>query len=236
MVAAECIARVNAVRAAMQGGPHDAAFDPPWSTIQVNRIEGGEALNIVAAACRFFWEMRVLPGVDDRAVLAGLEQTVAAEIVPAMQAVDPACGVRFEVLARIPALAACDPGMESRLLHVLGQNGAVAVAYGSEAGHVPGRRDAGGDHRPRRHRAGAPAGGVACTREQLEACGPVLERLRGGVLRLEHHPTEPNRLVDKDARRPPSHVASGGLCASTHALGLHPRLSRPSPAPGWKCA
>ena len=176
MAAAECIARVNAVRAAMRAGPHDDNFDPPWSTIQVNRIEGGEALNIVAAACRFFWEMRVLPGVDDRAVLSGLEATVASEIVPAMQAVDPACGVRWDVLARIPALAACAPDMEARLLHVLGQNGAVAVPYGSEAGIFQG--------------AGIPSviigpGNIAqahqpeewIARDQLEACGPVLERL-----------------------------------------------------------
>ncbi len=176
MVAAECIARVNAIRDGMRAGPHDAAFDPPWSTIQVNRIEGGEALNIVAAACRFFWEMRVLPGVDDRGVLAGLEQVVAAEVVPGMQAVDPACGVRFEVAARIPALAACDAGMESRLLNLVGQNEAVAVAYGSEAGifqgaGIPsviiGPGDIAQAHQPEEWLA----------REQLEACGPVLEKL-----------------------------------------------------------
>ena len=176
MAAAECVARVNGVRAAMRSGQQDAAFDPPWSTIQVNRIEGGEGLNIVAGSCRFFWEMRVLPGVDDRAVLAGLEAAAASEIVPAMQAVDPACGVRWEVLARIPALAACAPAVEARLLNLLGQNGAAAVPYGSEAGIFQG--------------AGIPSviigpGNIAqahqpeewIAREQLAACGPVLERL-----------------------------------------------------------
>ena len=178
MAAAECVVRVNAVRAAMRAGVQDDGFDPPWSTIQVNRIEGGEALNICAAACRFFWEMRVLPGVDDRAVLAGLEAVVAQEVVPAMQAIDPACGVRWDVAARIPALAACDPALEARLLHLLGQNGAQAVAYGSEAGIFQG--------------AGVPAvilgpGNIVqahqpeewVAREQIERCGPLLERLVG---------------------------------------------------------
>ena len=176
MMAAECIARVNALRASLRAGPHDGAFDPPWSTVQVNRIEGGEALNIVAAACRFFFEMRVLPGVDDHAVLAGLEQVVAREIVPAMQAVDPACGVRFEVTARIPALAACEPAVEARLLHLFGQNAAVAVPYGSEAGIF--------------QLAGMPSviigpGNIAqahqpeewLSRDQFDACTPLLERL-----------------------------------------------------------
>ena len=134
MVAAECIARLSRLRERFQAGPHDAAFDPPYSTIQVNQVEGGTGGNIVAATCRFFWEMRVLPGVDDRAVLAGIERQVAAELVPAMQAIDPACGIRFDVQARIPALAPNDPALDARLLGLLGQPGAVAVPYGSEAG------------------------------------------------------------------------------------------------------
>ena len=176
MAAAECISCVNALRAAMRAGAQDDSFDPPYGTIQVNRIEGGEALNICAAACRFFWEMRVLPGVDDHAVLAGLEAKVLREVVPAMQAVDPACGVRWDVAARIPALAACDPALEARLLHLLGENTAQAVAYGSEAGIFQG--------------AGIPAvilgpGNIAqahqpeewVAREQIERCGAVLDRL-----------------------------------------------------------
>ncbi len=176
MAAAECVVRVNGVRAAMRAGQQDAAFDPPWSTIQVNRIEGGEALNIVAASCRFFWEMRVLPGVDDRAVLAGLQAAVAQDVVPAMHAIDPDTGVRWEVLARIPALAACALALEGRLLHVLGQNAALAVPFGSEAGIF--------------QAAGIPSvilgpGSIAqahqpeewIAREQLKACPAILERL-----------------------------------------------------------
>ena len=176
MVAAECIVQVNAERAAMRSGPHNEAFDPPWSTIQVNRMEGGEALNIVAASARFFWEMRVLPGVDDRAVLAGLEAKAAAEILPGMHAVDPASGIAWDVMARIPALAACEPAMEDRLLHLLGENRAQAVPYGSEAGIFQG--------------AGMPSvilgpGNIAqahqpeewLSRAQFDACPAMLERL-----------------------------------------------------------
>lgn len=134
MAAAECIARFNRLNESFRAGPRDAAFDPPYSTTQVNRVEGGSGGNIVAETCRFFWEMRLLPGVDDRAVLAGIERQVAAELVPAMQAIDEASGVRFEVQARIIALAATETPFEARLLGLLGQERALAVAYGSEAG------------------------------------------------------------------------------------------------------
>ncbi len=134
MVAAECIVLFNRLGRSFRAGPRDTAFDPPYSTTQVNQVGGGTGGNIVAEACRFFWEMRVLPGVDDRAVLAGIERQVAAGLVSAMQAIDPACGVRFDVQARIPALAANDPALDALLLRVLGQERAVAVPYGSEAG------------------------------------------------------------------------------------------------------
>lgn len=134
MVAAECIALFNRLNGRFRAGPHDPAFDPSHSTTQVNQVTGGTGGNIVAETCRFFWEMRVLPGVDDRAVLAGIERQVLAELVPAMQAIDPACGVRFDVQARIPALAPNDPAFDARLLGMLGQERALAVPYGSEAG------------------------------------------------------------------------------------------------------
>ena len=134
MAAAECIARFNRLGESFRAGPRDAAFDPPYSTTQVNRVEGGNGGNIVAETCRFFWEMRVLPGVDDRAVLAGIEQQIAAELVPAMQAIAPASGVQFDVQARIIALAANEAAFEARLLELLGQERASAVPYGSEAG------------------------------------------------------------------------------------------------------
>ena len=176
MVAADCIGRFNALRTALRSGPANPAFDPPWSTVQVNRIEGGEGLNIVASACRFFWEMRLLPGVRDRATLAEVETAIASEIVPAMHAVAPESFVRFDVAARIPALVPCAPALEARLLALLGQTAAVAVPYGSEAGLF--------------QEAGTPAiilgpGSIAqahqpdewIARDQLDGCMAVLDGL-----------------------------------------------------------
>ena len=134
MAAARCIDVFDDLLASFRAGPQDDAFDPPYSTAQVNRVEGGEGLNIVAGAARFFWEMRLLPGEDDRATLAAVQERVANEIVPALHAVDTGAGVRWEIMARIPALAPAPQEVESRLLHLLGQNAPVVVPYGSEAG------------------------------------------------------------------------------------------------------
>lgn len=46
---------------------HDRRFDPPYSTVQTGLIQGGRALNIVPAECRFDFEVRALPADDPAA-------------------------------------------------------------------------------------------------------------------------------------------------------------------------
>ncbi len=134
MAAGDMIAFINRIRAEMRDGPLADGFDPPWSTIQVNVITGGLHGNIVADSCRFFWEMRVVPGVDDLAVLERMKAHAAEVIEPAMKAVDPATGISFEVQARIPALAPEATARLAPLMAVAGDALPLKVPYGTEAG------------------------------------------------------------------------------------------------------
>ncbi len=134
MAAGDMIAFINRIRREMRDGPLADGFDPPWSTIQVNVITGGLHGNIVADACRFFWEMRVVPGVDDLAVLERMKAHAAQVIEPAMKAVDPATGISFEVQARIPALAPEAAARLAPLMAVAGDAPPLKVPYGTEAG------------------------------------------------------------------------------------------------------
>ena len=45
-----------------EAGPHDARFEPPYTTLHVGQIRGGSAHNIVADECRFTVDVRNLPG------------------------------------------------------------------------------------------------------------------------------------------------------------------------------
>jgi len=134
MAAGDMIAFINRVRAEMRIGPQAEGFDPPWSTIQVNVISGGLHGNIVADACRFFWEMRVVPGVDDLAVLERMKAHAAEVIEPAMKAVDPATGISFDVQARIPALAPETADRLAPLVTEAADPTRLKVPYGTEAG------------------------------------------------------------------------------------------------------
>ena len=119
----------------MREGPFFEGLDPPYSTIQVNQITGGTHGNIVAEHCRFFWEMRIIPGQSPEAVFARFERFARDVLEPAMHAVDPSTGIAFDIQAAIPALAPNDDtSIEADVLSLLGKTSSRRVPYGSEAG------------------------------------------------------------------------------------------------------
>jgi acetylornithine deacetylase len=59
--AARLVGRIERVAEALKAERHES-FDPPYTTINVGRIEGGTAKNIIAGSCRFTLEWRPVPG------------------------------------------------------------------------------------------------------------------------------------------------------------------------------
>ena len=134
MIAASLIEEISAIYADMRSGPRFEALDPPYSTIQVNQIEGGSHGNILAEHCKFFWEMRLLPGESFDAVLDRM-RGFAGKLEQGMKAVDSAANIRFDIQARIPTLSPTgDAALEAELLALLGREQPRAVSYGTEAG------------------------------------------------------------------------------------------------------
>jgi acetylornithine deacetylase len=58
---------------------HHAAFDPPFTTLNVGLVKGGSAKNVIAGECRFTLEWRTVPGQDPAHVLRLLEAAIADE-------------------------------------------------------------------------------------------------------------------------------------------------------------
>ena len=114
--------------------PRYAGFDVPYSTAAVGVMQGGIADNVVPEDCRFHYEFRNLPGTDALAMQARvLERARALE--PAMQAVDPATGFRFEDICAIPSfLAPPDDPAVALAQRLSGSDTTTLVAFGTEAG------------------------------------------------------------------------------------------------------
>jgi acetylornithine deacetylase len=137
--AIEVGARVVGKLADMSGrwrdqGPHYPGFDVPYSTGSVCQIEGGVADNIVPEDCRFHYEFRNLPGADV-ATMQSEVRAFAESLEPAMRAVAPEAGIRFEKICETPAFLARaeDPAVQlaARLAEA---DATTLVAFGTEAG------------------------------------------------------------------------------------------------------
>ncbi len=115
-------------------GPRQAGFDVPYSTSAVCRIEGGIADNVVPEDCRVHYEFRDLPG-SDAGVWQDRVSAYAATLEPAMKAVEPTSGFRFESFASMPAFQArADEPAVQLAARLAGTRQTTLVAFGTEAG------------------------------------------------------------------------------------------------------
>ena len=115
-------------------GPHYEGFDVPYTTGSVGVIEGGIADNVVPEDCRFHYEFRNLPGADVAAMQAEVT-AFAASLEPAMRAVAPEAGIRFEKICETPAFLARADDVAVLLAGRLAEAASTTlVAFGTEAG------------------------------------------------------------------------------------------------------
>jgi len=115
-------------------GPRDEGFDVPFTTASVGVVSGGIADNIVPEDCVFHYEFRNLPGHDAMAMQQRVLEHVSV-LEPAMKAVDPSTGFRFDVICAVPDfLARADEPAAALAQRLAGTRGTTLVAFGTEAG------------------------------------------------------------------------------------------------------
>jgi acetylornithine deacetylase len=116
--------------------PATSRFDPPWSTIQIGRISGGIARNIIAGACSVDWELRPINAADFAFARQHARDYVETELLPRMRAVAPEADVVTEVIGEVAGLEPMSPCEAEALVRALtGDNAPTACAsFGTEAG------------------------------------------------------------------------------------------------------
>jgi acetylornithine deacetylase len=69
--------------------PEGSPFEPPHTTLQIGRVNGGIAHNVIADTCVVDWEMRPVQSSDAAFVKDNMRAYVEDELLPAMRAVHP---------------------------------------------------------------------------------------------------------------------------------------------------
>ena len=115
--------------------PQDSPFDPPWTTVQVGRIEGGSARNVIAGQCSVEWEMRPVQQSDAKRVHESLQELVHEDLLPRMRLKHAEADIHLETIAEVCGF---DPMKENEARDLVssltGSNQADVVAFGTEAG------------------------------------------------------------------------------------------------------
>jgi acetylornithine deacetylase len=136
MVAAELIQFLQSLSAESAAkGPHNPLFEPPHSTITVNMIEGGTAINIMARHCTFQWDIRVLPEDHPQRYLDRFNAYCRDAVLPRLRAISPDCNIETFPREPTPPLKP-EPNSEAEQLcrMLTGDNVTRAVAFAAEAG------------------------------------------------------------------------------------------------------
>jgi acetylornithine deacetylase len=114
--------------------PRYDGFDVPYSTASVGQFHGGIADNVVPREAQFRYEFRDLPTADARAMQAQVV-AYAQSLEPAMKAVAPEAGFRFETICEVPSfLGSAEDGVTRLAQRLAGESGTTLVAFGTEAG------------------------------------------------------------------------------------------------------
>jgi len=134
--AAEIIAEIGRIADDCRvAGSHDNRFDPPYTSFNIGRIEGGTAVNIIARDCVFEWEFRTIPGASDVLPRRRVQEFIDNDLLPRLHARYPDTGVTTEIVAQVPPLVP-DPASPAEALarKLTGANEVTTIAFATEAG------------------------------------------------------------------------------------------------------
>lgn len=113
---------------------YEDLLEAPWSVLNVGRIQGGSAVNIVPGHCVLDLGIRPLPGVTEAALSARLEETLA----PVARRAEAAGGsIALEPRGGAPALLTRrDAPLLGDLAELLGPHTAGAVPFATDGSNL----------------------------------------------------------------------------------------------------
>ncbi|MDO3433972.1 acetylornithine deacetylase [Rhizobium sp. CBN3] len=124
----EILACASAEAERLTQGPFDPVFEPPYSSLQVGTLKGGQAVNIIPDSCEAEFEARAISGIDPATLLAPLRAIAEALPQRGFQS-------EWRELSAYPALSlAADAPLAHLLSELTGTEPLAAVSYGTEAG------------------------------------------------------------------------------------------------------
>ena len=115
--------------------PKNSVFTPPYSTLQIGRIKGGLARNVIADQCVVDWELRPVVPEDGKFVNESIETYVKDVLLPEMKKVYPKANIEKEIIGEIIGFTKEEKSDAVNLVcNLTRDNSRDVVSFGTEAG------------------------------------------------------------------------------------------------------
>ena len=115
--------------------PKNSVFTPPYSTIQIGRIKGGLARNVIADQCVVDWELRPVVPEDGKFVNKNIETYVKNILLPEMKKIYSKSDIKKEIIGEIIGFNKEEESEAINLVcNLTGDNSREVVSFGTEAG------------------------------------------------------------------------------------------------------
>ena len=115
--------------------PKDSIFNPPYTTLQIGRIKGGIARNVIADQCTVDWELRPVVFEDGIYVNKIMDEYAENTLLPKMKKIYPKASIRKEIIGEIIGFNKEENSEAVNLIcNLTGDNSRDVVSFGTEAG------------------------------------------------------------------------------------------------------
>ena len=115
--------------------PKNSIFNPPYTTLQIGRIKGGIARNVIADQCVVDWELRPVVFEDGEFVNQTMDNYVKNILLPEMKKTYPASKIKKEIIGEIVGFNKEEKSEAVNLIcNLTGNNSKDVVSFGTEAG------------------------------------------------------------------------------------------------------
>ena len=115
--------------------PKNSIFTPPHTTLQIGKIKGGIARNVIADQCTVDWELRPVVFEDGVFVNQTMDKYVKDVLLPEMKKAYPESNIKKEIIGEIIGF---NKEKESEAVNLIcnltGDNSKDVVSFGTEAG------------------------------------------------------------------------------------------------------
>ena len=113
----------------------NSMFQPPYTTLSIGTIKGGEARNIIPNYCEFKWEIRPI-AQDGRSLLKKIQNFTNKVLQPEMTALDEKSRIDLIEVAHCPSLRVTKDSLAASLIQKLWTNDEPSVlSFGTDGAH-----------------------------------------------------------------------------------------------------